>query len=411
MRGQKSGKKVIFSLQKSYSISIACENTFHDNGSMKKNKFVFILLAVIAGAAFAYLEFFQKSPDMIAYKSFYEDAGENKIASAEFSKDKIVFTYNGGSTKFQTENPDSSTLKEYLLLHDVKISVAKDGEEIFSLIFDSFFYIFFFGALIFAFRRFISPNTFKSVRRTGVSFSDIVGMDGIKKDMMQIADIMKNPAAYKAKGIRMPKGILLEGGPGNGKTLFARALAGEAGVNFIPAKATDFESMFMAIGPAKVKLLFAKARRKAPCIVFIDEFDGIGTKRNYSGSAIETENTRIVTALLNELDGFTPHDGILVLAATNSREALDPALIRPGRFDAKYTVPYPDYETRVALLELYTKGKKHADGVNLKELARQFNNFSCAQIESVVNRASLIAWQNQREEFTLDDVKNALREI
>lgn len=378
---------------------------------MKKNKFVFILLALIAGAAFAYLEFFQKSPDMIAYKSFYEDAGENKIASAEFSKNKITFTYNGGTTKFQTENPDSSTLKEYLLLHDVKISVAKDGGEIFSLIFDSIFYIIFFGALIFAFRRFISPNTFKSVRRTGVSFSDIVGMDGIKKDMMQIADIMKNPAAYRAKGIRMPKGILLEGGPGNGKTLFARALAGEAGVNFIPAKATDFESMFMAIGPAKVKLLFAKARRKAPCIVFIDEFDGIGTKRNYSGSAIETENTRIVTALLNELDGFTPLDGILVLAATNSREALDPALIRPGRFDAKYTVPYPDYETRIALLEMYTKEKKHADSVNLKELARQFNNFSCAQIESVVNRAALLASQNQREEFTLDDVKNALREI
>lgn len=234
-------------------------------------------------------------------------------------------------------------------------------------------------------------------------------MEDLKKDMMQIADIMKNPAEYKAKGIRMPKGILLEGAPGNGKTLFARALAAEAKVNFIPAKATDFESMFMAIGPMKVKLLFAKARKKTPCIVFIDEFDGIGTRRNYSGSAIETENTRIVTALLNELDGFTPHDGILVLAATNSRTALDEALIRPGRFDAKYTVPYPDADTREKLIEKYSHGKKSS--CNTKNLAKNFSDFSCAQIESVINRAALVASQQNREEFNENDVQIALKEI
>ena len=227
--------------------------------------------------------------------------------------------------------------------------------------------------------------------------------------MMQIADIMKNPAAYRAKGIRMPKGILLEGAPGNGKTLFARALAGEAKVNFIPAKATDFESMFMAIGPAKVKLLFAKARKRTPCIVFIDEFDGIGTKRNYSGSAIETENTRIVTALLNELDGFTPHDGILVLAATNSRDALDEALIRPGRFDAKYTVPYPDFESREKLIEKYSAGKNYS--FDPKILAKNFNGFSCAQIESVINRAALVASQQNRSEISLNDIQEALKEL
>ena len=145
------------------------------------------------------------------------------------------------------------------------------------------------------FKRFISPSTFRVVRKTGVTFKDVVGMENIKRDMTQVLDIMLHPESYKRRGIRMPKGILLEGAPGNGKTLFARALAGEAHVNFIPAKATDFESMFMALGPAKVKLLFRKARKRAPCIVFIDEFDGIGTRRNYSGSAIETENTRIVT--------------------------------------------------------------------------------------------------------------------
>lgn len=233
-------------------------------------------------------------------------------------------------------------------------------------------------------------------------------MDNLKRDMLKIIEIMKNPAEYSQKGIRMPRGILLEGAPGNGKTLFARALAGEAKVNFIPAKATDFESMFMAIGPMKVKLLFSKARKKAPCIVFIDEFDGIGTKRNYSGSAIETENTRIVTALLNELDGFTPNEGILVLAATNSRQALDEALIRPGRFDAKYIVPYPDYAARVKLIQLYSIKKKAAPSCSPETLAKKFERFSCAQIESVINKAAIIAGYSGRDVYNLDDINEAI---
>ena len=209
----------------------------------------------------------------------------------------------------------------------------------------------------------------------------------------------------------MPKGILLEGEPGNGKTLFAKALAGEAKVNFIPAKATDFESMFMAIGPMKVKLLFRKARRRAPCIVFIDEFDGIGTVRNYSGSAIETENTRIVTALLNELDGFEPTNGVLVLAATNSIQALDPALIRPGRFDARFCVPYPDYNARVQLAEMYSKGKNPASECTPEAIAKMTDGYSCAKIESVLNRAALLAGQAERTEFTLADVRKAASEL
>lgn len=376
---------------------------------MKKNKFIPLIILISAIFCGAYFIFFEKQSSSVPFKTFYEEAAEGKISEATILPDRISFTYSGGKTVFSTENPNSPTLKEYLLLNGIFVKEEKGFEEIFSTIFDLFFYIIFFGIIIIAFRKFISPNTFKSVRKTGVTFDDIVGMEDLKKDMMQIADIMKNPAEYKAKGIRMPKGILLEGAPGNGKTLFARALAAEAKVNFIPAKATDFESMFMAIGPMKVKLLFAKARKKTPCIVFIDEFDGIGTRRNYSGSAIETENTRIVTALLNELDGFTPHDGILVLAATNSRTALDEALIRPGRFDAKYTVPYPDTDTREKLIEKYSHGKKSS--CNTKNLAKNFSGFSCAQIESVINRAALVASQQNREEFNENDVQIALKEI
>ncbi|MBO6100647.1 MAG: AAA family ATPase, partial [Spirochaetaceae bacterium] len=308
-------------------------------------------------------------------------------------------------------NPDSPLLKEQLLLQDVKISDSKSFEETLSLVFDAAFYLLFFGIIFVAFRKFISPNTFKVVRKTGVTFKDVTGMNQLKKDMLQIIDIMQHPAEYAKKGIRMPKGVLLEGAPGNGKTLFARALAGEGKINFIPAKATDFESMFMAIGPLKVKLLFKKARRHAPCIVFIDEFDGIGTKRNYSGSAIETENTRIVTALLNELDGFTPNQGILVLAATNSRKALDEALIRAGRFDAKYVVPFPDFEMRKELAVRFLEAKQYELDVSAESLAKLFDGFCAAQIESIINKAALISGQQGRASFSMNDIKTAMKEI
>ena len=376
----------------------------------KKYSFIviLILLVIAVGAYFAW-DYFSQKKTAVPYTKFYELVGAGQIESAVIKEDSIEFTSQDKT--FTTDNPDSPTLHEYLLQNGVSVTVEKDGAEIFNLIFDLIFYIFFFGIIIIVFRKFISPNTFKVVHNTGVKFENVVGMENLKRDMTQVMKIMQNPAAYAAKGIRMPKGILLEGEPGNGKTLFAKALAGEAKVNFIPAKATDFESMFMAIGPMKVKLLFRKARKRAPCIVFIDEFDGIGTVRNYSGSALETENTRIVTALLNELDGFEATKGVLVLAATNSIQALDPALIRPGRFDARFCVPYPDYNARVQLAAMYSKGKNPAAECTAEAIAKMTDGYSCAKIESVLNRAALIAGQEERKEFTLADIRKASSEV
>ena len=345
-----------------------------------------------------------------SYRQFYSEAGNGAVESAVLSSNGITFRKRNDQSAYRTENPDSPLLKEYLMRSGVAVSEQIDAEEVFSKILDYLFYIIFFVILFVLFRKFVSPNTFRVVRRTGVSFRDVVGMESLKRDMLQIVDIMHDPAKYASRGVRMPKGILLEGAPGNGKTLFARAFAGEAKITFIAAKATDFESMFMAIGPAKVKLLFRKARRLAPCVVFIDEFDGIGTRRNYSGSAIETENTRIVTALLNELDGFQANSGILVLAATNSIHALDEALIRPGRFDARFSVPYPDADARVKLAELYLRNKDPAPECTPDVLAKMFSGFSCAKIESVLNRAALIARQESRGSFTLEDVRSASKE-
>ena len=375
-----------------------------------KAKFIIPLAVLLAGGIFFYDYYSSSKIQEVPYADFYAQVDGGTVASAKIAEDEIIFVDAAGQER-KTQNPDSPTLKEFLLRNGVAVQTEKSAAALVSLALDILFYAIFFAVIIGVFRKFISPNTFKVVKKTGVKFSDVVGMEDLKRDMASVMQIMKNPREWEKKGVRLPKGILLEGEPGNGKTLFAKALAGEASVNFIPAKATDFESMFMAIGPLKVKLLFAKARRRAPCIVFIDEFDGIGTRRNYSGSAIETENTRIVTALLNELDGFEPTKGVLVVAATNSVQALDSALIRPGRFDARFKVPYPDESARVQLVQKYTKAKNRAASCSDQKLAQLFEGFSCAKIESVLNKAALLASQAGRPEFTLQDIEAAIKAL
>ena len=381
----------------------------------KPNK-MFIVLLVVLIALCGYLvvdSLVGMKTYYVPYKDFYEmcENESDTLEKVTISENEITFTKKNMKDTFETENPHSPVLEEFLLKNGIEVEVEGSIYDVFSLIFDIIFYGFFIFVIVMVVKKFVSPNTFKVVHKTGVKFDDVVGMDSLKRDMVQIMNIMKNPMEYAKKGIRMPKGILLEGEPGNGKTLFAKALAGEANVNFIPTKATDFESMFMAIGPMKVKMLFKKARKRAPCIVFIDEFDGIGTVRNYSGSAIETENTRIVTALLNELDGFEQTNGVLVIAATNSIHALDPALIRPGRFDAKLSIPYPNEENRIKLVEMYSRGKSVSSECTPQALAKMFNGFSCAKIESVLNKAAMLSSIQNKNAIDLSDVKDAIKEV
>ena len=372
-----------------------------------KKKYISLLLVAGLLLLFFYLkDFIPSNKRTEPYSTFYKQVEDKQIESVTITEDSV--TYNKVSDPdltYTTQNPQSPTLKEFLLKNDVKVKEEKDLWQILNIFLDYAFYIFFFAILFIAFKKFISPNTFKVVRNTGLTFKDLVGMEELKAYMTQVIDIMKNPKNYAEKGIRMPKGIILEGDPGNGKTYFAKALAGQAKINFIPAKATDFESMFMAIGPLKVKMLFRKARRKAPCLIFIDEFDGIGTHRNYSGSAIETENTRIVTALLNELDGFEQTKGVLVLAATNSIQALDKALIRPGRFDTRVSVPYPNEKNRLELIKRYCQNKETEKNCTPEDMASMFKGFSCARIESVINRASIMS-----PRITKENLEKAIKE-
>lgn len=255
---------------------------------------------------------------------------------------------------------------------------------------DIVFDVIFFGAVFFGLYKLIgyTKKTFRVVKHTGVRFSDIAGMDEVKAEMMYLVEVLKNPKGYKDKGIRQVKGVILEGLPGNGKTMFAKALAQEANVNFIATKGADFQGAVMSLSAMKVKMLFNKARKHKPCIIFIDEFDSIGEKRNYAGSGIDKENNRMLTTLLNEMDGFKPSSGILVIAATNSYQSLDPALVRPGRFDIKYSIGNPDAKTRAELIDIYTKDKVFTEDITKELLVVATDGLSCSGIETLLNESS-----------------------
>jgi cell division protease FtsH len=365
-----------------------------------------ILLAIIAVIIFGVLN--NKKLQYISYKEFDNEIANNNIKSVLIEDDKVKFYKTDSQTLYYTDNPNYDGLERELLLQGIEVEVNSDKENI-GFVFDVLFYLFFFAIIIFVFYKMYEMNqkNFKVTKHTKVTFDDIAGMDGLKKDMRQIVDILKNPEEYKLKGIRQTKGIIFEGSPGNGKTLFAKALAEEMNVNFIATKGADFQSAIMSMGARKIKQLFKKAKKHKPCIIFIDEFDSIGERRNYSGTGVDKENNRIVTAMLNEMDGFETEDGILVIAATNSYNSLDPALIRPGRFDLKYNISNPDFETRIKLIDLYTSKKKLADDVSKEKLAESFENLSCSGIETILNEAGMESILEKKDTISLDNIINA----
>lgn len=339
------------------------------------------------------------------YKEFYENLEEGNISKVIIEDNKIEFNRKDDTNLFYTENPNSSNLKEKILLNGIEVE-EESSEQFVNILADGIFFVFFIGLFGIGGIKLLElkHKTFKVVKNTNVTFEDIAGMTDLKNEMIKIVDVLKDPKKYKEIGIRQTKGIILEGNPGNGKTMFAKALANEAKVNFIATKGADFQSAMMSMGSRKIKTLFKKARKHKPCIIFIDEFDGIGEKRNYAGTGVDKENNRIITAMLNEMDGFESGDGILVIAATNSYASLDPALIRPGRFDLKFNIPNPDTETRLKLIEMYTAKKKLSDEIDKNKLADAFDNLSCSAIETILNEASMIAITESRPSILIDDI-------
>ena len=247
-------------------------------------------------------------------------------------------------------------------------------------------------------------------RKTKVKFDDVAGLDEEKEEMVELVQFLKEPKKFIEMGVKIPKGVLLYGKPGTGKTLIAKAIAGEAGVPFISMSGSEFIEMFAGLGASRVRKLFEKARKMAPCIVFIDEIDAIGSRRT-SGSGAESENNQTLNQLLVEMDGFSSEETIIVLAATNRPEMLDKALLRPGRFDRQITIPAPDRRGREEILKIHSKDKKIAEDVSLESIAEDTAGFTGAELANILNEAAIIATKNEHKEINKDDIEEAVKKV
>jgi len=247
-------------------------------------------------------------------------------------------------------------------------------------------------------------------RKTKITFDDIAGLDEEKAELKEIVEFLKEPKRFTEMGAKIPKGVLLYGKPGTGKTLIAKAIAGEADVPFISMSGSEFIEMFAGLGASRVRKLFEKARKISPCIVFIDEIDAIGSRRT-SNSGAETENNQTLNQLLVEMDGFSSEETIIVLAATNRPEMLDKALLRPGRFDRQITIPAPDIAGREEILKIHSKDKKLANDVSLHSIAEDTAGFTGAELANILNEAAIIATKNQHNAITNDDLDEAVKKV
>ncbi len=378
----------------------------------RKLLLIFIAVIIIGGLVWAFGDFNQGKS--VPYTSFVKDLESGNLSKVDIYKDHLTYMTADSDERFRTDNPDRDGFKEQLLLQEtIQVADHTKEDDGVNYYLDMIFNVFFIGLLGFGVYKLISLylKTFRVVHHTGVKFDQIAGMSNVKRDMSLVVNFLKDPKAAAQKGIRPIKGVILEGPPGNGKTLFARALAEECRVNFIATKGADFQSALMSMGAMKIKLLFSKARRSRPCIVFIDEFDSIGERRNYAGTGIDKENNRIITTMLNEMDGFNPSSGILVIGATNSYQSLDPALIRAGRFDLKYHIGNPDAETRKELIRLYTAGKTLSAELGEGRLSDMFKDLSCAEIETILNEAASVSLAKNAQEITISDIAAASEKI
>ena len=250
----------------------------------------------------------------------------------------------------------------------------------------------------------------ESNKDTNTTFKDVAGLDEEKNELIEVVDFLKEPKKFQEMGAKIPRGILLCGKPGTGKTLIAKAIAGEAGVPFISMSGSEFIEMFAGLGASRVRKLFEKARKMAPCIVFIDEIDAIGARRT-NASGAESENNQTLNQLLVEMDGFDSDETIIVLAATNRPEMLDKALLRPGRFDRQIIINSPDQKGREEILKIHSKDKKIDENVDFKDIAEDTAGFTGAELANILNEAAIIATINKHDSITRADIEEAIKKV
>ena len=383
--------------------------------NMKKKdiKRIVILVAVLFGFFFGMLAIIaaNKSPEstVLQYKEFLAYVEEDKVDKVmiDFSSTTFSFKLVDDETTYKTDNPKYSDFRKDLLEAGIAIEVEEEAN--LSWLSSVITPVLIFGALIIFMNKSMNGNDKVGVqydKSKKVTFADVAGLKEVKEDLMCVTDFLANSDKYVKAGAKLPKGVLLYGPPGTGKTLLARAVAGEANANFITVSGSDFSNKFVGVGGDRVRKLFQEARKQKPCIIFIDEIDAVGGSRD--GHAVNSESRNTLNALLTEMDGFKTGDGIIVIAATNRLEDLDAALVRPGRFDNIFAVPLPaTQEERREVIDVYTRGKKFDDSVDLDLLAKQMIGNSPADIEAVMNEASIIAARTHKGIISKEDLDEA----
>ena len=365
----------------------------------------------------------------VDYGTFMDMIDEQNIGTVQVEDNEIIFTDKNSTTVYTTGAMEDPTLTERL--HNSGATFARVVEQTMSP-FMSFLLTFVLPLLIFiGIGQYMSKKLVEQaggknsmafgmgkssakvyVQSTeGIHFSDVAGEDEAKESLAEIVDYLHNPQKYTEAGASMPKGVLLVGPPGTGKTMLAKAVAGEASVPFFSISGSEFVEMFVGMGASKVRDLFKQAKEKAPCIVFIDEIDAIGQKRNSTGTGGNDEREQTLNQLLTEMDGFEGNTGVIILAATNRPESLDPALTRPGRFDRRVPVELPDLAGREAILRVHAKKIKMAQDVDLHTIARMASGASGAELANIINEAALRAVRNGRTIVSQADLEESIEVV
>ncbi len=355
--------------------------------------------------------------DSVVFSSFVERVEEGGVAAVVLDGETInARTPNG--TQFTTIRPIEADVVELLLANDVQIDAkSQKPSGILSFLAPILPFIILIGIWLFFMNRMQggggalgfgkSKAKLLTERQGRVTFSDVAGIDEAKEELEEIVDFLRDPSKFSKLGGKMPTGALLVGSPGTGKTLLARAIAGEAGVPYFTISGSDFVEMFVGVGASRVRDMFEQAKRNAPCIVFIDEIDAVGRSRGIGIGGGNDEREQTLNQLLVEMDGFEGNDGVIIIAATNRPDVLDPALLRPGRFDRQIEVPSPDIIGREKILEVHARKVKSAPDVKLKVIARGTPGFSGADLANLVNEAALLAARVGRSYVTMEDFENA----
>ena len=363
------------------------------------------------------------------YQDFQEDLKAQDIKNVEIRQNRVAPT---GTLKIRLEDDqivelhvsDVNSIQELLKSYDVKFSVDDVPQDNWfattmlpTLLMVGMVVLLFVmmnrqgGSNAKAMNFGKSRAKMSTQQENHVTFAQVAGLQEEKEELAEIVDFLKQPGKYMQVGARIPKGVLLEGPPGTGKTLLARAVAGEAGVPFFTISGSDFVEMFVGVGASRVRDLFEDAKRNAPCIIFIDEIDAVARRRGTGMGGGHDEREQTLNQLLVEMDGFGANEGIIVMAATNRVDILDPAILRPGRFDRKVMVGRPDVQGRLEILQVHAKGKPLGDDVDLEQIARTTAGFTGADLENLLNEAAILAAKDSRVYLQQEDIRKAFVKV